>query len=394
MKGHRAPKIELEDTGPVTDDLAFTAVAEWTVRNDGNLVHHGEVRPDGYRYDLARVGYRFPLVAVNPAVEYLAAGPFENYRDRISGAFLGRYKARANDFFFPYDRNQDCGNREQARAVAFSDGSARLAFVTLAKPFAFGVNPYSPMELLRTVHPPELSPPSKTEFGIYAETRGLGGASCGPGPVAEDVIRTDRDYALDFVIGPDLALQAYASPPAKLPKTERMSRAAMPRVVECSSREPGSGDAEHLFDGDNSTNWESQHGETMGVYPHVVTVDLGVEADAVAVEMLPSVWGERGRIKDFLFETSLDGKTWTLQVDDVLPKEDIKFFASSSQSPDASATGALRPGADMAATISPCWRKSRLSYPICASARPRTAAHERPQNWPRDSAPIPLALHK
>ena len=97
-------------------------------------------------------------------------------------------------------------------------------------------------------------------------------------------------------------------------------------MVECSSREPGSGDAEHLFDGDNSTNWESQYGETMGVYPHVVTVDLGVEADAVAVEMLPSVWGERGRIKDFLFETSLDGMTWTRQVDDVLPKEDIKFF--------------------------------------------------------------------
>ncbi|MBQ3340441.1 MAG: discoidin domain-containing protein [Kiritimatiellae bacterium] len=326
MKGHRAPEIELEDKGPVTDDLAFTAVAEWTVRNDGNLVHHGEVRSDGYRYDLARVGYRFPLVAVNPAVEYLAAGPFENYRDRISGAFLGRYEARANDFYFPYDRNQDCGNREQARAVAFSIGDARLAFATLAKPFAFGVNPYSPMELLRTVHPPELPPPSKTEFGIYAETRGLGGASCGPGPVAADVIRTDRDYALDFVIGPDLALQAYASPPAKLPKTERMSRAAMPRVVECSSREPGSGDAEHLFDGDNSTNWESQHGETMGVYPHVVTVDLGVEADAVAVEMLPSVWGERGRIKDFSFETSLDGMTWTLQVDDALPKKDIKFF--------------------------------------------------------------------
>ena len=326
MKGHRAPKLTLNDMGPVTADIAFLAVTEWTVRNDGKLVHHGEIRPDGCRYDLPRVGYRFTLSAVNPTVDYLAAGPFENYRDRRSGAFLGRYTARANEFYFPYDRNQDCGNREQARAVAFADGSARLAFATLAKPFAFGVNPYSPMELLTVVHPTELPAPSKTEFGIYAETRGLGGASCGPGPVAEDVIRTDRDYALDFVIGPDLELKAYETPTTSLPRTERQSKAVMPHVVECSSREPGSGEAEHLFDGDNSTNWESQYGETMGVYPHIVTVDMGVETEAVAVALLPSVWGERGRIRDFAFETSVDGKNWTMQVEDSLPKTEIDFF--------------------------------------------------------------------
>ena len=109
---------------------------------------------------------------------------------------------RVGDFYVPYARNQDSGNREDVREITFMTENGELYFASLGKPFAICVNPYSPLELIEYTHPPELPPSGKTEFGIYAETRGLGGASCGPPPMQRDIIDTARGYSLSFTIGP------------------------------------------------------------------------------------------------------------------------------------------------------------------------------------------------
>ena len=141
-----------------------------------------------------------------------------------------------------------------------------------------------------------------------------------------DVIRTDRDYALTFVISPKKRLAPVSVAfDRELPKTERRSKAAQIRVITCSSREPGIGEPEHVFDGNNASNWCSQYGETMGTYPHSITVDLGVETEAAGARFLPSVWGENGRVKDFTFEISRDGREWRTVVASSFPNK-IDFF--------------------------------------------------------------------
>ena len=203
LKNYSKVKAKLVDRGEAENDVVFEITTKWTVRGDGRLICESEIKPSGERVELARIGYHFVLDAEDPAVEYFGAGPFENYRDRKSGAFLGRYSAKAKEFYFPYGRNEDSGNHENTRSVAFKTNFGALSFVRLYKPFAFCINPYSPLELIEFTHPPELPPPSKTEFGIYAETRGLGGASCGPPPVSRDIIDTARGYSLSFVIEPE-----------------------------------------------------------------------------------------------------------------------------------------------------------------------------------------------
>ena len=289
-------------------------MTRWTVRGDGKLVCQSEVRPDGVKFELARVGYRFVFDAENPLVEYYGAGPFENYRDRMSGAFLGRYRSLAREFYFPYARNEDCGNRENTRAVAFDEGTHVLSFVTAGEPFAFGVNPYSPIELIEYNHPPELPESHKTEFGIYAATRGLGGASCGPAPMTRDIIDTTDDYSLAFVISPDKMLRGVEVPKVELPATEKRSKASRIKVLACSSSEPGEGDPAHIVDGDPSTIWHSQYGVTVGSFPHVVAIDLGEEREIQHVGFLGRQIGRNGRVKDFTFEVSLDGVNWTAVV--------------------------------------------------------------------------------
>ena len=67
----------------------------------------------------------------------------------------------------------------------------------------------------------------------------------------------------------------------------------------------------HIADGDPDTIWHSQYGVTMGNYPHSVTIDLGREVTAKGVSFLGRRNGVNGRVKDFTFEVSLDGRNWT-----------------------------------------------------------------------------------
>ena len=291
--------------------VVFHGATRWTVYGNGTLACVSKIRPIGPKTELARLGYSFELAAINPSVEWFGCGPFENYPDRKSGAFIGRYKASAADFFFPYARNEDCGNREDVRAFRVGDLTVR----TLGAPFAFEVNPYTPAELISTVHPAELPETDGTYVGIYAATRGLGGASCGPGPMERDIIRTDRDYDLSFTLSLGGDLTARAPEHIDLPELPERAKASSAKVIACSSREPGEGEPEHLLDGDLGTIWHTQYGTTMGNFPHSVTVQLEKVMAIKGLMCYGRQDGENGRVKDFRVETSLDGKDWTLQVE-------------------------------------------------------------------------------
>jgi beta-galactosidase len=202
LNNYGGVKAELVYCGEALNDISFEVTTKWTIREDGKLVCESEIKPSGTKIELARIGYHFVFGTKYTMLEYYGAGPYENYRDRKSGAFLGRYSMRVGDFYVPYARNQDSGNREDVREITFMTESGVLYFASLGKPFAICVNPYSPLELIEYTHPPELPPSSKAEFGIYAETRGLGGASCGPPPISRDIIDTSKSYSLSFTIGP------------------------------------------------------------------------------------------------------------------------------------------------------------------------------------------------
>ena len=318
MHGFGGPEVELKATTGNLRPLTFMVAMRWTVTSAGKVACVSKIRPLGPKTDLMRLGYAFILDEVNADVAYLGQGPFENYADRKSGAFLGCYRAKANDFYFPYARNENCGNREGTYGLQVGG----LVIRTLGEPFAFEVNPYTSMELVNHVHPPELPKPDKTHVGIYAATRGLGGASCGPGPMERDIIRTDRDYELSFTLqiadkvvgGCDLKPETISpkGAEAKLPELPERQLGSGAKIAACSSREPGEGDPEHLIDGDLNTIWHTQYGVTMGNFPHSIAVELAKPVMMKGVR----VWGRRnggvnGRVKDCYVEVSSDGEKWT-----------------------------------------------------------------------------------
>ena len=340
-KGFVRPEVKSVEIGPVTESdrvRTFTALTEWSggfvvaarwsIYPNGTVACVTKTRPVCEEAtELARIGFSFELDLENPKVEWFGLGPWENYPDRKSGAFLGLWKADANDFFFPYARNEDSGNREETRG--FKVGN--LAIRTLGAPFAFEVNPYTPEELVAKAHPPELAKSEKTYVGVFAATRGLGGASCGPAPMDRDVLKCDRDYDLSFTLSfGDDVLTARAAGSGSLPALPEKKVEAKARIFSCSSREPGEGDPEHLIDGNLDTIWHSQYGTTMGNFPHVVAVELPEETTLKGLTVYGRRNGVNGRVRHCAVETSLDGATWEKQVEDELAntaeEQDILFF--------------------------------------------------------------------
>jgi beta-galactosidase len=170
----------------------------WTIKNGAATVKASFVQ-NGKKYQPARIGFRTVFIEESMNVEWFGCGPFENYSDRRSGAFLGVWSLCSKDFFFPYDVPQDCGNMEGSYRVKLDRTFDSVTFAAKTSPFAFEVNPYTPETLAKYTHPAELPASDSTFFGIYAKSRGLGGNSCGPLPLDRDVIKGEP-YTLEFVI--------------------------------------------------------------------------------------------------------------------------------------------------------------------------------------------------
>ena len=314
--GNNGKPCEIVPLGPVAKhDPHFVVAQKWTVFADGKVTCQSEIRSRGRVMELARIGYRFTLDKRLDKVAWAGAGPFENYPDRKSGAMQSFWRRPVAEMVEGYAKPQDMGNREDTYVVAVGSSNTNyhgFGVTSLNEPFSFAAIPHSPTELVKTMHPQELPEATKTELGIYAAVRGLGGASCGPGPLGRDIIRNNKTFKLDFMIGiPNRGSEKFPMlPPAELPPDVRTGEDIVPTVVACTSAEPGEGDADHLVDGDLSTIWHSQYGVTLTKYPHAVTVDLGRVAKAKGVTIWQRQNGPNGNVKGFRFEVSEDGRKW------------------------------------------------------------------------------------
>lgn len=65
--------------------------------------------------DLFRFGLQLQMPATFSKLEYYGRGPEENYVDRHSSAFIGKYESDVKDEYYPYIRPQESGNHTDIR---------------------------------------------------------------------------------------------------------------------------------------------------------------------------------------------------------------------------------------------------------------------------------------
>ena len=316
----------IENKGEISKTAAptFRAVQRWRVYGDGTITCQSEIRPQGIRRELPRIGWHFVLPLDFAKVTWFGRGPFENYRDRKSGAFRGLWETDLAKFVMPYARPEDANNFEDTDAVTLGGAKGAIGFATLGAPFAFAAIPYSPTEIIETMHPVELPKPSKVEFGLFAETRGLGGASCGPPPLKRDIIETDRNYRLDFAILPRPVATALSAPDANLPPAPPHKTGFEKwKLVSTTSEHGGRVErAANVCDGDPDTFWHTRYGDGAPNYPHAVVCDYGEVRNIKGILAVPRQDMSNGRVKRYRIETSADAKGWSVAAEGELRNTD------------------------------------------------------------------------
>ena len=205
-------------------------LTKWTVMPSGCVFSGNRFVPLGKTVEdrpaLARIGILAFFRKGLENVKWYGRGPEENYVDRKTGSFIGRYSRTVDEFFTPYVRPQACGNRCDTKWVTLSDGKGAGVMVVAGEPMSFSALHFTDVEMANDKkegpkHPSDLKRRSDVVFTLDAAHMGLGGASCGPRPMAKYTLKAKplafQYWFLPLIKGVSPGRLASKRPPVTLP---------------------------------------------------------------------------------------------------------------------------------------------------------------------------------
>lgn len=189
----------IEWSGPA--NAGFLHDASYTVFDDGSISVDNMFRPLGAAdlIPLPRLGVRFRVAPAFDTVEWFGRGPSESYPDRKTSADVGRYLGRVAEQYVVYARPQENGSKEDVRWAALRD-AAGFGLLVVARPrMAFSAHHFTAEALHAARHPCEIQRTPDVVVCLDAAQMGLGGASCGPAPMAKyQLLAEPRTFSFAF----------------------------------------------------------------------------------------------------------------------------------------------------------------------------------------------------
>ena len=200
VDGRTAVRATVEVNG--AKSAGFRHVAEYVFAPDGSLEIRNDVTPFGKMPSaLPRLGLSLMLDPRLERMEWYGRGPHENYVDRCSGAFVGRWQSTVTGQYVAYCRPQDNGYKCDVRWAAFADEAGDGVRAKGSEPLFVQALHYGCEDLEFARHRDrqeriwnEKPPRAETCLNLDLRQVGLGGASCGPKPEAQYIfpIRPER----------------------------------------------------------------------------------------------------------------------------------------------------------------------------------------------------------
>jgi len=156
----------------------FKVCIHYVVNEAGHLTAHCSVCTLTRVPPLPRVGLLLKCSPKLNIVEWLGLGPHENYPDRLSSAYFGRFKSSVDNMHVPYVVPSENGARQQASWVSLSEsrsGSSCLFTAIGPSKFSFSVSYYSDSELSLASHQQKLVRDEAINLHLDVMHMGLGG---------------------------------------------------------------------------------------------------------------------------------------------------------------------------------------------------------------------------
>ena len=163
------------------EDVLVPYTMEYQICPDGSVVVTGSIDLTGRKLpELPRFGMRMELKKDYERLVYYGRGPEENYTDRCSSTFVGRYEDTVSNQFYPYIRPQETGNKTDVRWVSLLDAQGFGLKVTGLQPLAFTALHFTPEDLdpgltRKLQHTVDVIPQKNVCLHVDLKQRGLGG---------------------------------------------------------------------------------------------------------------------------------------------------------------------------------------------------------------------------
>jgi beta-galactosidase len=177
----------------------FLHIASYTVLGDGTVMTDHQVEPVGDLPALPKMGLLLGVDGRFGQFTWLGRGPFESYPDRKHAADVGQYSGSVEDQYQPYVRPQENGNKEEVRWATLTDVEGRGVLFQASGPLSVTVQKFTPQQIDEARHengePRKIVPlvrRSDTVVALDHRQMGLGGASCGPGPLSQHRLGAGR----------------------------------------------------------------------------------------------------------------------------------------------------------------------------------------------------------
>lgn len=186
-------------TGKTT--VAHTLV--YTVYGNGALDVEADFQTDA-DFNLPRLALQASLNPELDAVTWFGRGPIENYQDRKNAAYVGLYTSTVEGMREHYTRAQTMGGRCDARWLTLTGANGKGIKITAVGTIDFSALHYTDRELWQVKYNHDLAHIRRAEvvLNLDCRQRGLGNASCGPGPRPQYEIRKDTAYRYAFRLEP------------------------------------------------------------------------------------------------------------------------------------------------------------------------------------------------
>lgn len=180
----------------------------YLIGNDASIKVKSRIDMTGKELpELLRFGMKMQLPKYEN-VNYYGRGPWENYSDRNTASFIGKYKCSVNELKFDYIRPQENGYRTDVRLVEFTDNDGLgVRFEAVDTPICFNARynldeDLDPGLTKKQQHPVDVDPRRALYVNIDYKQKGLGGDnSWGAQPLEKHRLQ-DKVYEYSYVICP------------------------------------------------------------------------------------------------------------------------------------------------------------------------------------------------
>lgn len=180
----------------------------YLIRNDASIRIKSQIdMKDKDLPEMLRFGMKMRLPKYEN-VYYYGRGPWENYIDRNTAAWIGIYKCKVDELKFDYIRPQENGYRTDVRWVEFTDKNGNgVCFEALDAPICFNARYNSDEDLdpgltKKQQHSIDINPRKELYVNIDYGQKGLGGDNSWGAQPLEEYRLKDKAYEYSYVIRP------------------------------------------------------------------------------------------------------------------------------------------------------------------------------------------------